>query len=121
MSDELRPIDAAASAASQRLDWRLMLPVFIVVSLDAASSGAILPILPFYLRTLGASPLVLGLVLAAEALSQFVAAPGWGNFPTVTAARGSCSPARPERSSASCCWRLPIASSLCCWRGSCSA
>ncbi|MFW8645285.1 MFS transporter [Rhizobium beringeri] len=80
MSDELRPIDAAASAASQRLDWRLMLPVFIVVSLDAASSGAILPILPFYLRTLGASPLVLGLVLAAEALSQFVAAPWLGQL-----------------------------------------
>ncbi|MBY2985709.1 MFS transporter [Rhizobium leguminosarum] len=74
MSDELRPIDAAASAVSQKLDWRLMLPVFIIVSLDAASSGAILPFLPFYLRNLGASPLVLGLVLGAEALSQFVAA-----------------------------------------------
>ncbi|MBY2918366.1 MFS transporter [Rhizobium leguminosarum] len=80
MSDELRPIDAAASAASQRLDWRRMLPVFIIVSLDAASSGAILPILPFYLRNLGASPLVLGLVLGAEALSQFVAAPWLGQL-----------------------------------------
>ncbi|MBA5803085.1 MFS transporter [Rhizobium changzhiense] len=80
MSDELRPIDAAASAASQKLDWRLMLPVFIIVSLDAASSGAILPILPFYLRNLGASPLVLGLVLGAEALSQFVAAPWLGQL-----------------------------------------
>ncbi|MBY2907972.1 MFS transporter [Rhizobium leguminosarum] len=80
MSDELRPIDAAASAVSQKLDWRLMLPVFIIVSLDAASSGAILPILPFYLRNLGASPLVLGLVLGAEALSQFVAAPWLGQL-----------------------------------------
>ncbi|ACS56142.1 MFS transporter [Rhizobium sp. WSM1325] len=80
MSDELRPIDAAASAVSQKLDWRLMLPVFIIVSLDAASSGAILPFLPFYLRNLGASPLVLGLVLGAEALSQFVAAPWLGQL-----------------------------------------
>jgi MFS family permease len=80
MSDELRPIDAAASAVSQKLDWRRMLPVFIIVSLDAASSGAILPILPFHLRNLGASPLVLGLVLGAEALSQFVAAPWLGQL-----------------------------------------
>ncbi|MBB3980253.1 MFS family permease [Rhizobium azooxidifex] len=57
-----------------------MLPVFIIVSLDAASSGAILPILPFYLRDLGASPLVLGLVLGAEALSQFAAAPWLGQL-----------------------------------------
>ncbi|WP_245314396.1 MFS transporter [Rhizobium sp. R634] len=71
---------AAAGAASQRLDRRLMLPVFIIVSLDAASSGAILPILPFYLRHLGASPLVLGLVLGTEALSQFVAAPWLGQL-----------------------------------------
>ena len=68
------------SPAAQKLDWRLMLPVFIIVSLDAASSGAILPILPFYLRDLGASPLVLGLVLGAEALSQFAAAPWLGQL-----------------------------------------
>lgn len=68
------------SSAPQKLDWRLMLPVFIIVSLDAASSGAILPILPFYLRNLGASPLVLGLVLGAEALSQFAAAPWLGQL-----------------------------------------
>ncbi|WP_414814956.1 MFS transporter [Rhizobium sp. IY2] len=80
MSDELCSINAAAGAAPQRLDWRLMLPVFIIVSLDAASSGAILPILPFYLRTLGASPLVLGLILGAEALGQFVAAPWLGQL-----------------------------------------
>jgi MFS family permease len=57
-----------------------MLPVFIIVSLDAASAGAVLPILPFYLRELGATPLVLGLVLGAEALSQLVAAPILGQL-----------------------------------------
>jgi len=58
-----------------RLNWRVMLPVFIIVALDAASAGAVLPVLPFYLRELGATPLILGVVLGAEALSQFVAAP----------------------------------------------
>lgn len=80
MSGQAYSTDAAEGAAPQKLDWRLMLPVFIIVSLDAASAGAILPILPFFLRDLGATPLVLGLVLGAEALSQFVAAPLLGQL-----------------------------------------
>lgn len=73
-ADERNPLRHA------RLDWRMMLPVFAIVSLDAASAGAILPILPFYLRELGATPLVLGAVLGAEALSQFLAAPILGQL-----------------------------------------
>ncbi|WP_245436784.1 hypothetical protein [Rhizobium chutanense] len=48
MRDEPCSTDAgnAGNSGSQRLDWRLMLPVFIIVSLDAASSSAILPMLP---------------------------------------------------------------------------
>lgn len=81
MSGEARSAAIDDGTVSRtRLDWRLMLPVFIIVSLDAASAGAILPILPFYLRDLGATPLVLGLVLGAEALSQFVAAPWLGQL-----------------------------------------
>ncbi|QOG07411.1 MFS transporter [Aureimonas sp. OT7] len=80
MSGQAYSSDAGEGAAPQQLDWRLMLPVFIIVSLDAASAGAILPILPFFLRDLGATPLVLGLVLGAEALSQFVAAPLLGQL-----------------------------------------
>jgi DHA1 family tetracycline resistance protein-like MFS transporter len=79
-TDEACSTDPDEGPAPRSLDWRLMLPVFIVVSLDAASSGAILPILPFYLRDMGATPLVLGFVLGAEALSQFVAAPFLGRL-----------------------------------------
>ncbi|AUW42287.1 hypothetical protein CUJ84_Chr001916 [Rhizobium leguminosarum] len=124
MSDELRPIDAAASATSQRLDWRLMLPVFIIVSLDAASSGAILPILPFYLTTLGASPLVLGLVLGAEALSQLIrrralraadTGPGWPMFQRASRSyRGAHPRAIPRLitlSASASCWRRCLQSS----------
>ena len=73
-------MSATKDTASRRLDRRLMLPVFLVVCLDAASSGAVLPVLPFFLRDLGATPLVLGIVLGAEALSQFVAAPWLGQL-----------------------------------------
>lgn len=58
-----------------RLDWRVMLPVFLSVSLYAASAAAALPILPFYLKEMGGTPLVFGIVIAMEALTQFVAAP----------------------------------------------
>jgi len=63
-----------------RLDWRSILPAFVVVGLDAASSGAVLPVLPFLLKELGATPLIFGLVLGAEALCQFTAAPWLGQL-----------------------------------------
>ncbi|MBN9056544.1 MAG: MFS transporter, partial [Rhizobiales bacterium] len=64
----------------ESLDWRLMLPLFAIVSLYAAGIGAVLPVLPFYLREMGASPLVFGLVLATEALSQSAASPLLGQL-----------------------------------------
>lgn len=57
------------------LDWRIMLPVFLSVSLYAASAAAVLPVLPFYLKEMGGTPLVFGFVIATEALTQFVAGP----------------------------------------------
>lgn len=71
-NDEADPTD--------RLDWRLMLPLFAIVALYAAGIGAVLPVLPFYLREMGASPLVFGLVLATEALSQSAASPLLGQL-----------------------------------------
>lgn len=68
------------AGASGRLDWRLMLPLFAIVALYAAGIGAVLPVLPFYLREMGASPLILGLVLATEALSQSAASPLLGQL-----------------------------------------
>jgi MFS family permease len=68
------------AVAPARLDWRLMLQAFVIISLYAAGIGAVLPVLPFYLREMGASPLVFGLVLATEALSQFAASPLLGQL-----------------------------------------
>ena len=68
------------TAAPLALDWRRLWPVFVVTGLYAAGIGAVLPVLPFYLREMGASPFVFGLVLASEALSQFAAAPLLGQL-----------------------------------------
>jgi hypothetical protein len=54
--------EPTTTRSTRGLDWRRMLPVFVIVSLDAMSAAAVLPILPFYLRNMGATPLVLGLV-----------------------------------------------------------
>jgi Arabinose efflux permease len=78
MASEYLPANAAAAA--ERLDWRRMLPLFAIVVLYAGGTGAVLPVLPFYLREMGASPLVFGLVLATEALSQSAASPLLGQL-----------------------------------------
>ncbi len=66
--------------ACERLDWRLMLPLSAIVTLYAGGVGAVLPVLPFYLREMGASPFVFGLVLSTEALSQSAASPLLGQL-----------------------------------------
>jgi DHA1 family tetracycline resistance protein-like MFS transporter len=60
------------------LDWRIILPVFAIVCAQAAASAAVLPVLPFHIRAMGGSPLVIGTVIAAEAVGQFASAPALG-------------------------------------------
>lgn len=68
------------ASVSDRLDWRLTLPLFAIITLYSAGIGAVLPILPFYLRQMGASPLVFGVVVATEALSLSAASPLLGQL-----------------------------------------
>ncbi|MBB5043612.1 MFS transporter [Shinella fusca] len=75
-----RSLPEGVASERENLDWWLMLPLFAIVSLYAAGIGAVLPVLPFYLREMGASPLVFGLVLATEALSQSAASPLLGQL-----------------------------------------
>lgn len=58
--------------------WRLLLPLFAVVAIDAAGAGILLPLLPLYARHFGASPVVIGLLLASFSLCQFLSAPVLG-------------------------------------------
>lgn len=62
------------------LDWRMILPVFAVVSLVAAGMSSVMPVLPFLVRDMGGSPTVIGIVIAVEALSQFCSAPLLGQL-----------------------------------------
>lgn len=59
---------------------RGLLPIFLVVFIDLLGFGLILPLLPFYAETYGATPLVIGLLAASYAAAQLVGAPFLGRL-----------------------------------------
>ncbi|MBR0755303.1 MFS transporter [Bradyrhizobium jicamae] len=59
------------SAPNDRLDWRLLAPVFAIVAIDSMGMGVILPLLPFYAERFGATPLFIGMLFATFSLCQF--------------------------------------------------
>lgn len=52
--------------------------VFLTVFIDLVGFGIVLPLLPFYSTELGASPFVVGLIIASYSGMQFIFAPIWG-------------------------------------------
>jgi DHA1 family tetracycline resistance protein-like MFS transporter len=57
---------------------RPLLVIFLTVFVNLIGFGIIIPLLPFYAETFGASPVVIGLLFAAFSLAQLVAAPVLG-------------------------------------------
>ena len=57
---------------------RPLLVIFLTVLVNLIGFGIIIPLLPFYAETFGASPLVVGLLFAAFSLAQLIAAPSLG-------------------------------------------
>lgn len=78
MIDDALPTEM--TGGTKAFDWRLILPVFLIVCMYAAGMAAVMPVLPFYVREMGGSPLVLGIVIAIEAFSQFFCAPILGQL-----------------------------------------
>lgn len=59
---------------------RPLLIIFLTIFVNLVGFGIIIPLLPFYAETFGASPLVIGLLFAVFSLCQLVAAPALGDF-----------------------------------------
>ena len=55
-------------------------PIFAIVAIDATGFGVIFPLLPFYSEHFGATPLLVGVLLASYSLCQFIAAPWIGRL-----------------------------------------
>jgi MFS transporter, DHA1 family, tetracycline resistance protein len=59
---------------------RPLLIIFLTIFVNLVGFGIIIPLLPFYAETFGASPLVIGLLFAIFSLCQLVAAPALGDL-----------------------------------------
>ena len=70
----------AVEAPPKRRFASPLLPIFLIVIVDVLGFTIILPLLPFYSERLGASPAVIGLIVAIYAMCQLVAGPILGQL-----------------------------------------
>src|SRR5829696_5893061 len=54
---------------------RPLLVIFLTILVNLIGFGIIIPLLPFYATTFGASPLIVGLLFASFSLAQLIASP----------------------------------------------
>ena len=59
---------------------RPLLVIFLTILVNLIGFGIIIPLLPFYAETFGASPLVIGLLFAVFSVCQLIAAPALGDL-----------------------------------------
>ena len=59
---------------------RPLLIIFLTIFVNLVGFGIIIPLLPFYAETFGASPVVIGLLFAIFSLCQLVASPALGDL-----------------------------------------
>jgi DHA1 family tetracycline resistance protein-like MFS transporter len=57
-----------------------LLSIFLIVLVDVLGLTIILPLLPFYAESMGATPRVFGLLVSAYAISQLIAGPPLGHL-----------------------------------------
>jgi len=72
-------VDTALSA-EDKLDFKRVLPVFVIVLVGLLGLTVIIPLLPLYATSFGASPFMIGLLGATYPLMQFIAAPILGRL-----------------------------------------
>ena len=59
---------------------RPLLIIFLTIFVNLVGFGIIIPLLPFYAETFGASPFVIGLLFAVFSLAQLIASPLLGDL-----------------------------------------
>ena len=59
---------------------RPLLVIFVTILVNLIGFGIIIPLLPFYAETFGASPLIIGLLFASFSISQLFASPVLGDL-----------------------------------------
>jgi DHA1 family tetracycline resistance protein-like MFS transporter len=78
MATDIRGSSPASS--SDRLDFRRILPVFVIVIIDLLGLTIIIPLMPLYAASFGASAFLIGLLGATYPVMQFIGAPFLGRL-----------------------------------------
>jgi len=69
-----------ASTTEEKLDFKKIFPVFVIVLIDLLGLTIIIPLLPLYAASFGANAFVIGALGAAYPIMQFVGAPILGRL-----------------------------------------
>lgn len=68
------------SDIKDKLDFKKVIPVFIIILIDLLGLTIIIPLMPLYAASFGASPSIIGLLGAAYPMLQFVGSPILGRL-----------------------------------------
>lgn len=66
--------------ADEKLDFKRILPIFIIVLIDLLGLTIIIPLLPLYAASFGVSPAIIGVLGAAYPIMQVIGAPILGRL-----------------------------------------
>ncbi len=66
--------------SEDKLDFKKILPIFVIVLVDLLGMTIIIPLMPLYATSFGANPLTIGVLGAMYPLMQFVGAPILGRL-----------------------------------------
>jgi DHA1 family tetracycline resistance protein-like MFS transporter len=70
----------SSQTTSEKLDFKRILPILVIVFVDLLGLSIIIPLLPLYATRYSATPLVIGILQATYPLMQFLGAPILGRL-----------------------------------------
>ena len=71
---------AASTQLDEKLDFKRILPILVIVFVDLLGLSIIIPLLPLFAARFSATPLVVGILQATYPLMQFIGAPILGRL-----------------------------------------
>src|SRR5215212_272758 len=69
-----------AQPLADKLDFKRVLPIIVIVLVDLIGLSIIIPILPYFAARFSATPMIIGILQATYPLMQFVGAPILGRL-----------------------------------------
>src|SRR5512140_641304 len=75
-----RNANAAPVNPEDKLDFKKILPIFVIVLIDLLGMTVIIPLMPLYATSFNATPLLIGFLGATYPLMQFIGAPLLGRL-----------------------------------------